>query len=391
MYIVLVFKIVVIKMMEINTKNFGMLTLLAVLMIGVVFISGCTQKQGTSDSNSGGTVGEAGGLPIYPGSQESTQYSTWATMIGFSNQYAEVHQYVVSGVSPSDVINWYKSQFPDYSVENEGSASAQGVNYAMLTLKKGNEIVGVISFEQDGQTVYFVGKVISSEEEGTSLPNHDMASGEEPIDRYPGSLMLSYSKEGKFPIYYDIEYGTNDAYDKVGDWFKSALQSQGWTVTSQSGSTDTIELEFAKDDDEVTIYVGAPGAGTAYTTIDVSYTKRSLPYHDLVTGTDPMERYPGAVMIDYSTSTMNMQGVSGSEVKAVYLTPDNFDTVKQWYLDKLNAMFGSGQGYSGVNDYGESIEAGGIYNNKLIEVTVEFIRGKKYTQVSVDHVTTETG
>jgi len=167
-------------MMKINTKNLGMFVLLSVLMIGIIFVSGCTQKQNTSESNSATTgIGGLGGtsLPVYPNSQETNQYATWATMIGFSGQYAELHQYIVSGVSSSDVIKWYKSQFPDYTVENEGSASAQGVNYALLTLKKGNTIVGVAAFEQGKDTVYFVGRSIASEEEGESLPSHDMASG----------------------------------------------------------------------------------------------------------------------------------------------------------------------------------------------------------------------
>ena len=378
--------------MKMNTKNLGILVLLAVLAIGDVFASGYTQKK-PSESNSAttgiGGVGEKA-VPVYPNSKETNQYAIWATMIGFSGQYTELHQYIVSGVSPIDVIKWYKSQFSDYTVENEGSASAQVVNYALLTLKKENTLVGVAAFEQGKDTVYFVGKAIVPKEEGESLPGHDMASGEEPLKRYPGSIMLSYSKKGKFPIYYDIEYATNSAYNKVADWFRNTLQSQGWNIKSQSGSSDTIELKFEKNDDDITIFIGAPGEGETYTTIHVSYTKRNLPDHDLVSGTDPMERYPRAVMIDYSRSAMNMQGISASEVKAEYLAPDNFNTVKQWYLNKLNSMFGNGEGYSGINDDGESIDAGGVYNNKVVSVHIDFGVHKKYTYISVDYTTTKT-
>jgi len=328
---------------------------------------------------------KATGLPVYPDSQETSEYNTIATMIGFSGQYAEVHQYAVSGASPTAVIKWYKSKFPGYTVENEGSASVQGVNYALLTLKKENTMVGVAALKQGGETVYFVGKATAPEEEGEALPNHDMASGEEPIGRYPGSIMLSYSKEGKFPTDYEIEYGTNDAYDKVGDWYKSTLQSQGWNVTSQSGSADTVELKFAKDDDEVTIYVGAPSAGTAYTEITLAYTKRSLPDHDLVNGKDPLPRYVESVMEDYHKSAMTAQGINSTEIKVVYLTSDTFDKVKQWYLDKLNQMF------SAVSDNGESIDAGSQSGNKTVEVHIDFEAHKTYTEVSVDYTTVNAG
>lgn len=373
-------------MMKMNTKNLGILALLAVLVIAVVLISGCTQKQGTSGSSSldiadqasQNPSGGATGLPVYPGSQESGQYSMWATMTGFSNQFSEFHSYVVEGASPSDVINWYKSHFSDYTVNDQGTVNVQGTTIASLTLKKGNTLVGVIAFEQDGKTVYFVGKAIMPEEEGASLPNHDMASGEEPLQRYPGSVMLSYSKDGNFPINYEITYGTNDAYDKVADWFKRTLQSQGWELTSQSGSSDTVELAFKKDDDKVTVFVGAPGEGTAYTEITVSYTKRRLPDHDLVNGTDPLPRYPGAVMIEYHKSSMTFQGFTSTEIKAVYLAPDSFDKVKQWYLDKLNSMF------SDVYDDGESIDAGSQSGNV---VHIDFEKHNKYTEVSVDYTT----
>lgn len=383
-------------MMEGSIRNLGIPALLAVLMIGVISISGCVSSNTTNtNSNTQNTSsvnnnGVASGLPVYPGSQESSQYSMWATLTGFSGQYTSVHQYTVSGASPTDVVNWYKSQFADYTVENNGNASVHGVSYALLALQKGNKMVGVLAFEQDGKTVYFVGKTTAPEGEGASLPNHDMANGEEPLTRYHGSVMLSYSKEGKFPINYDIEYGTSDAYDEVGNWFKSTLQFQGWNITSQSGSSDTIELSAEKNDDEVSIYIGAP-TDTAYTTIDISYTRRSLPDHDLVNGTDPMERYPNAVMIDYSTSTMSMQGTNANEAKAEYLAPDNFDTVKQWYLNKLNAMFGSGGEPSGVYDYGESIDAGGSYDNSIVQVHIDFERGEEYTDVYIDYTTTETG
>lgn len=320
-------------------------------------------------------------LPVYPNSVENNQYNMLETMIGFSSQYGEVHQYVVSGTSPTDVIKWYKSKFPGYTVENEENAGVLGMNYALLTLRKGNALVGVAAFKQEGNTVYFVGKTIAPEEQGKALPDHDMANGEEPIKRYPGSVMLSYSKEGKFPVNYHIYYGTNDRYTKVADWYKKTLQSRGWRVASQSGSSTGAEISFEKDDDEVTVIVGAPGADTAYTEITVDYTKRSLPKHDLVNGKDPLPRYPGSVMEDYHKSTMTMPGIHSTEIKAVYLTSDTFSKVKQWYLNKLKRTFSS------VYDTGESIDAGSQSGSKMVTVHIDFEKYKRYTEVSIDYTT----
>ncbi len=107
--------------------------------------------------------GRTTGLPVYPGSQESDQYSMWAMMTGFSSQFSEFHAYVVNGASLSDVINWYKSKFSDYAVMNQGTVNAQGTAIATLTLKKGNTGIGIMVFEQGGKTVYFVGKAIMPE------------------------------------------------------------------------------------------------------------------------------------------------------------------------------------------------------------------------------------
>jgi len=328
--------------------------------------------------------GEVNSLPIYPGSQESGQYNMWATITGFSSQFSEFHTYVVKDASPIDVINWYKSQFSGYTID-QGTTNAQGATFATLSVKKRNIGIGIMAFEQEGKTVYFVGKAIMPEEEGASLPNRDMASGEEPLQRYPGSVMLVYTKQGNFPIDYEITYGTNDAYDKVADWFKRTLQSQRWNVTYQSGSSDSVELVFKKDDDEVTIWVGAPAAGDrSYTEITVSYTKRNLPDHDLVEGKDPLPRYPGAVMIDYQelSSPITYQGRALTEIKAEYLAPGTFSKVKKWYRNQLNQIFSS------VFEDKYSIEAGQI-KGTMVTVRVEFTKYSKFTDVRIDYSSSE--
>lgn len=356
---------------KVNTKIWGLALLLVFVIVSVV---GCSKPNPSA---------EQGGLPVYPNSQESSEFNMWATATGFSNQFTEFHSYVVNGVSPNKIISWYKSKFSHYTVENEINSTVQGTNVSSLTLKKDNTLVGVMALEQEGKTVYFVGQTVSQQGEvgGSSLPQNDMASGEEPIKRYPGSVILSYEKRDDFPIYYDIEYGTKDPFNKVGDWFKNTLTSQGWSIESQSGSADTIEIAFKKADDKVQIWIGAPDSERPYTSIHIAYTMRSLPDHDLATGEEPFERYPKAVMIEYNKATMTMSGANSTEIKAVYLAPDTFDKVKKWYLDLINKKF------SVVYDQGEIIEAGSKLDNMAVEVHIEFEKHNTYTEVSVDYIT----
>jgi hypothetical protein len=358
----------------VETKNLGVLALLGVLIIVIAFVSGCTQnnKEVIQNSDTGVTTN----LQAYPGSQESREYNMWATITGFSSQFSEFHSYTIDGISPTEIINWYKSKYADYSVVDEGTTNNNGTTIATLTLKKGDTMIGIMAFEQEGKTVYFIGKATAPEEEGASLPNHDMASGEEPLQRYPNSVMIEYTKEGKFPIDYEITYGTNDEFNKVINWFKETMQSNGWEITYQSGSSDTEEMVFEKGDDEVTVWIGAPNEDTTYTEITISYTRRSLPTHDIASGEVPIPRYPNSVMIDYHKSSMTFEGYSSIEIKAVYLTPDSFDKVKQWYLEKLGDMF------PGIEDSGESVDAG----STTTTVHIDFEKHNSYTEVSIDYV-----
>lgn len=352
-----------------NTKILGLVLLLVLLMV-VVLTVGCSKPNPSQ-----------GSLPVYPNSQESSEFNMWATTTGFSNRFTELHSYVVNGASPNEIISWYKSKLSDYTVEDETNLTVQGTSISSLTLKKDNTLVGVMALEQKGKTVYFVGKTVSQQGEvgGANLPNNDLASGEEPIQRYPGSKMLGYEKKGDFPTRYEIEYGTKDAFNKVADWYKNTLTSQGWSIDSQSASVDNIDIVFKKADDEVNIWVGAPSSGTPYTEINVAYTRWGLPDHDLTTGEEPLERYPNSVMIEYNKSTLTMQGVDSTEIKAVYLTKDTLDTVKKWYLDMLKKKF------TMVYDRGESIDAGSNLNNMLVQVQIDFEKYTTYTKISVNY------
>ena len=136
-------------------KVLGALVALALLLLVVSGLMGTNTKR----EDLQGAVG----LPVYPGSRASDEYGMWATISGFSSEFSEFHSYAVEG-SPDDVIGWYKSRFPDYTAESEETLNIQGKTVASLLLRKGNTVIGVIAFEEDGKTVYFVGKTTVPEE-----------------------------------------------------------------------------------------------------------------------------------------------------------------------------------------------------------------------------------
>jgi len=86
-------------------------------------------------------------------------------------------------------------------------------------------------------------------------------------------------------------------------------------------------------------------------------------------------------MIEYHKASMTIQGYISTEIKAVYLAPDTFDKLKQWYIDKFNHMF-----YE-VDDYEESIDTSGLYGVTMGTVHIDFEKHNKYTEVSVDYIT----
>lgn len=370
--------------MLMNVKGFRSFSFISLFFITVLFISGCVQQY----SSNGGI----GGLVVYPGSVETNNLGMWASLTGFSNRFSEFKAYLVKGVAPSEIIDWYRSEFSDYGVEENTSIIIQGVEISTLILSKNDSFVGVVVLKQGSDSLYFVGKAKRSElvgeVSGESLPSEDLISGDEPLNRYPGSIMLTYSKEGDFPVYYLIEYGSEDSYEVVVNWWRSELTSQGWSVTSQSVSSTSAELSFEKDDDEVVIIVSAPSNSKDYTSISVSYTDMSMPSEDLVDGVDPVERYPGSVMVDYSKSSAGFLGTNSENVVAVYLVPAGLNAVKQWYLEKGGSLVGNSQ-Y--VSDEGDSIMISGMVDDRVVSLRVSFEEHVKYVKTSVEYSSVVTG
>ena len=62
------------------------------------------------------------------------------------------------------------------------------------------------------------------------FPPEDLASGEEPLPRYPASVILDYTIFALQPVRVGITYGTRAEVDEVYQWYVNLLEGQGWTL-----------------------------------------------------------------------------------------------------------------------------------------------------------------
>lgn len=94
---------------------------------------------------------------------------------------------------------------------------------------------------------------------------------------------------------------------------------------------------------------GDTGGGTGTGTGQVSGGGTSgggLPLTDITTGTEPIARYPGSIMVLHSKFTSPEQG---SAIQISYATTASTDTVEAWYKDML-----AGSGWELVMEYEEA-------------------------------------
>ncbi len=257
-------------MKEANTKDLFIIIIL--FIAGIFLISGCIPNQqlfnqNYSNMNQNMNSEESSDLPIYPGSHKSDRYNEFAKIVKFSEKFPHFKVYSIEGASPDDVIKWYKSQFSDYDIDME-TANFAGKPLTSIVARNGNTYIGIVVFSDEGKTIYFIGRMVV-EEYGLKLPSHDLVSGDEPIERYPGSIMLEYKKfEGPA---YDITYGTRDNIEKVASWFKTTLSSQGWELDYEYVDEEIIELSFKRGSDKLFVWIGPPPEGNRYTEIAISY------------------------------------------------------------------------------------------------------------------------
>ncbi len=300
----------------------------------LVFLAGCAGPQVSP------------GFPVYKGSKEYSAPSQYYQLLGIPTHGVTVKTYFVEGGNAKDILNWYRNELPrnGYEIAQEPvfqtlSTPQGSFEWGMIVGKKGEIGVGIwaMSFVAEGKrgTMYYVveGKIQdlapskTPSQVGEKLPSSDQARGEEPIPRYPNSVMLSYSKSEGFPTIIIIDYGTKDSFQAVAEWYKRDLQSRGWKVKDEKVDAERASLHFVKAQEEVGVIVYAPTSEKGYTLISIHYGVYRLPSKDVASGSEPVQRYPGSVMLKYSSMTY-----MGLRILFItYGTHDSVDRVASWY------------------------------------------------------------
>ncbi len=69
---------------------------------------------------------------------------------------------------------------------------------------------------------------------------------------------------------------SNDSVDKVGEFYKTKLTADGWSVTDRFRQGDKlVNLNATKDKQEASVMISAGGEGNSATTITISVGKQS--------------------------------------------------------------------------------------------------------------------
>ncbi|MEM2293977.1 MAG: hypothetical protein QXK93_08295 [Candidatus Bathyarchaeia archaeon] len=292
------------------------------------------------------------GVPVYGGSREHFLATYYYQALSIPSDGVIVKVYFVEGATAGEILNWYKRNMAGYEiVEEYGIATIStpegSVEWGAIIFKKGGDGVGIwalsgTSIKVDGKQGAIYCVVTGNIERLTSekptptpsgLPSSDQVSGEEPIQRYPGSVMLSYSKTEGFPTIILIDYGTTADINTVAEWYKSEFQSNGWTIKDEEKTREEISLRLVKAQEEVGVIIYAPTSEKGYTLISIHYGSYKLPSKDIVAGEEPIERYPGSVMLMHSSMI-----VGGIKIITItYGTYDSVNDVASWYRNYLTA------------------------------------------------------
>ncbi len=322
------------------------------IIVAVLFIVGSSRYSSSPTITSTSTP--MAGIPVYSGSREHSLANYYYQALYIPSEGVISKVYFVGDVTAKEILDWYKSSLAGYEVVAEYgittiSTPEGSLEWGAILFKKDREGVGIWALsgtptKVDGKqgAVYCVvvgdiEKLISEKTITTptseGLPYSDQVSGEEPIQRYPGSVMLSYRREEGFPTIILIEYGTTADINIVAEWYKNELQLRGWTVKDERKTSEEVSLHLLKAQEEVGVIINAPTSERRYTLISIHYGSYRLPSKDIASGIEPIQRYPGSVMLKYYS--MVISGIK--MITITYGTYDSVDNVASWYRDYLTA------------------------------------------------------
>ncbi|RLF62669.1 MAG: hypothetical protein DRN33_05325 [Thermoplasmata archaeon] len=367
-------------------REIKFLSLFVMLAFGAVLISGCL-----GDNNNGSTGGTS---DLYPGSQSYSFPAGYYSVMDIPSEGVTVKAYKTSGADIQTILSWYENkmnssgwEFQEKYPVTTVSASSTSVSFGGVLFKKGDTGEGIWAWRQSSagssETFYVIAtgpwSKFSGSGEADQLPSSDQAQGDEPIQRYPGSVMTSYEKDVSDPLYEKIyvDYGTSDGASAVADWYKQQLQSNGWTLDEESSDDTGYSLSFSKGVEDLQISVFKPSETTAYTEIDILYTKEGLPDTDQTAGYEPASRYPGSVMLEYQNESYG--GVIA--ISITYGTSAGVSDVVNWYNSNM-----PGDGWTSVSTNGSPDDRTLVFSKaSSTMLTIEVIQKTAYTEIDVSY------
>ncbi len=210
--------------------------------------------------------------------------------------------------------------------------------------------------------------------ENSSLPNHDLVNGEEPLERFPGSIMLEYHKQTqnmdislpeetlqipKRNIII-IDYGTTNDTQTILRFYQGLLSK--WNILNSDDLGSSIIIDARKDCDYISVQIFKSNPPTTnYSRIHLEYINNVLPSQDLESGNEIIQRYPGSIIVKAQRDPD-----TGKDI-IYYMACDEEDKVFNWYVRILQDS-----GWSIISmDSGEYMIDEARKDNQIISIDIE--------------------
>ncbi|MFO8110244.1 MAG: hypothetical protein R6U17_06990 [Thermoplasmata archaeon] len=186
----------------------------------------------------------------------------------------------VSGYFQGDAAGDISGSVSDGQLNAEGDAALGHVTWWGTFSANGSEIPGDWEIEEQNIVAYSGtwsgqegelenGNGDDDEDEEPPLPDEDQESGDEPVERYPDSIMLSHTQvTGGGQTYISITYGTMDSIDDVVNWYEGELGTPDMKQTE--GGVTSLYFDL---DGEGTEMLSVEISADDYTSIEVEYSQ----------------------------------------------------------------------------------------------------------------------